>query len=303
MNIQPLILSFHSEVPPSIVHPSKDLFTALDLQPLYARYVKAPINPGSQNRSFVNVNDVKDEPITVLSAIGADGRATLGGKNVPPTSNDKTGIKSPTGGTLQLQQQRGQVSAAAQKKTPKPKLFSSVYEELLQEIPDPVPLPPNESLLDIPYHRYPNHLDDPNFQFTSLVNSDKSKMALRLQTGHAQGVSGKYIDGRKNGVKSANQRRKERIKNKKNKDAQQRATAPANLTNTSSGLISAASSPEYRSAMTPSYQTSRRVMTPTYGQTTSNTTPGYSNRTPGYDSRTPGYNSKTPGYGGKTPGY
>lgn len=56
---------------------------------------------------------------------------------------------------------------------------------------DPVPLPPNESLLDIPYHRYSNHLDDPNFQFTSLVTSDKSKMALRLQVGHAQGVSGK----------------------------------------------------------------------------------------------------------------
>jgi hypothetical protein len=93
---------------------------------------------------------------------------------------------------------------------------------------DPVPLPPNESLLDIPYHRYPNHLDDPNFQFSSLVTSDRAKMALKLQVGHAQGVNGKvgveirvvarpsmlslltlqYADGMKSGVKSANQRRK-----------------------------------------------------------------------------------------------
>lgn len=57
-------------------------------------------------------------------------------------------------------------------------------------VKDPVPLPPNESLLDIPYHRYPNHLDDPNFQFASLVTSDKAKMALKLQVGHAQGVTG-----------------------------------------------------------------------------------------------------------------
>lgn len=194
-------------MPLSIVHPSKDLFTALDLQPLYARYVKAPVNPNAQLKTFVS--DIKDEL--------ADGRATPGGKNGPSTPNDTAGINSPTGGVLQLQQQKGQPSMGNQKKTPKPKLFSSVYEELLQEIPgqsakptsfrcvislklptvylDPVPLPPNESLLDIPYHRYSNHLDDPNFQFTSLVTSDKSKMALRLQIGHAQGVNGKVIHG------------------------------------------------------------------------------------------------------------
>ncbi|KAJ9100226.1 hypothetical protein QFC20_005503 [Naganishia adeliensis] len=124
-------------------------------------------------------------------------------------------------------------------------------------------------------------------------------MALKLQVGHAQGVNGKYADGMKSGVKSANQRRKERIRNKKNKDGQQRATAPANLAGASSGILSAASSPEYRGAMTPSYQTSRRPMTPTYGGTASSKTPGYSDRTPGYSSRTPGYSTKS----AKTPGY
>ncbi|KAJ9102507.1 hypothetical protein QFC21_002907 [Naganishia friedmannii] len=287
-------------VPAVIPMTFPDLFTALDLQPLYARFVKAPVNPNAQVKTFVS--DIKDEP-TAGYPLGTDGRASPGGKTGPSTPIDTAGIKSPSGGILQLQQQKGQPSAGNLKKAPKPKLFSSVYEELLQEIPDPVPLPPNESLLDIPYHRYPNHLDDPNFQFTSLVTSDRFKMALRLQVGHAQGVSGKYIDGKKNGVKSANQRRKERIKNKKNKDAQQRATAPANLTSLSSGLMSAASSPEYRSAMTPSYQTSRRVMTPTYGHTASASTPGHGSKTPGYDSRTPGYSSKTPGHGSKTPGY
>lgn len=127
-----------------------------------------------------------------------------------------------------------------------------------------------------------------------------------------------YADGMKSGVKSANQRRKvcclctrsrthidhfldsqERIRNKKNKDGQQRATAPANLAGASSGILSAASSPEYRGAMTPSYQTSRRPMTPTYGGTASSKTPGYSDRTPGYSSRTPGYSTKS----AKTPGY
>lgn len=131
-----------------------------------------------------------------------------GGKDVS-FANEKDGMKSPAGAVNQAMQQKGQ--AGNQKKPPKPKLFSSVYEELLQEIPgksqkmqvsrlsltcslwltDPVPLPPNESLLDIPYHRYPNHLDDPNFQFSSLVTSDRAKMALKLQVGHAQGVNGK----------------------------------------------------------------------------------------------------------------
>lgn len=170
-----------TEIPPSIVHPRKDLFTALDLQPLYARYVKAPVNPSAYPRSFVS--DVKSE-----SRRGSN----LADGSVPGTPGGKDGS---SGG----------------KKPPKPKLFSSVYEELLQEIPgeshpsgsrlihlrlgfhaaDPVPLPPNESLLDIPYHRYPNHLDDPNFQFSSLVASDRAKMALKLQVGHAQGVNGK----------------------------------------------------------------------------------------------------------------
>lgn len=203
---------------------------------------------------------------------------------------------------------------------------------------DPVPLPPNESLLDIPYHRYPNHLDDPNFQFSSLVTSDKAKMALKLQVGHAQGVNGKVgvtscrsasVNAKpsdfavRGGYEERCQERKsetkgmsplasgpertliilpipqERIRNKKNKDGQQRATAPANLTGASSGILSAASSPEYRGAMTPSYQSSRRPMTPTYGPSASSKTPGYSDRTPGYSSRTPGYSTKS----AKTPGY
>lgn len=134
----------------------------------------------------------------------------------------------------------------------------------------------------------------------------------------------KYVDGMKSGVKSANQRRKvtptyqsaertlttlpqERIRNKKNKDAQQRATAPATLAGAGGGgILSAASSPETRGAMTPSYQSSKRAMTPTYAGVGSGKTPGYGERTPGYSSKTPGYSSRTPGYSGKsakTPGY
>ncbi|KAJ9121673.1 hypothetical protein QFC22_002293 [Naganishia vaughanmartiniae] len=120
------------EIPFSIVHPSKDLFTALDLQPLYARYVKAPVNPNSQVKTFVS--DIKDEPATGYP-LGTDGRATPGGKNAPSTPNDTAGIKSPSGGVLQLQQQKLQPSMGNPRKAPKPKLFSSVYEELLQEIP------------------------------------------------------------------------------------------------------------------------------------------------------------------------
>jgi hypothetical protein len=120
------------EVPFSIVHPSKDLFTALDLQPLYARYVKAPVNPNSQIKTFVS--DIKDEPATGYP-LATDGRATPGGKNAPSTPNETAVVKSPIGGVLQLQQQKGQPAGGTTKKAPKPKLFSSVYEELLQEIP------------------------------------------------------------------------------------------------------------------------------------------------------------------------
>lgn len=94
-----------TEIPPSIVHPRKDLFTALDLQPLYACYVKAPVNPSAYPRSFVS--DVKSE-----SRRGSN----LADGSVPGTPGGKDGS---SGG----------------KKPPKPKLFSSVYEELLQEIP------------------------------------------------------------------------------------------------------------------------------------------------------------------------
>lgn len=195
-----------AEIPPSIVHPSKDLFTAVDLQPLYARFVKAPVNPGSYPRTFVS--DLKLESRRGSNVADGSAPATPGGKD-GSSANEKDGIRSPAGGSFQIPLQKGQQNQGNQKKPPKVKLFSSVYEELLQEIPgessenpfvaitahsifvaDPVPLPPNESLLDIPYHRYPNHLDDPNFQFASLITSDKAKMALRLQVGHAQGVNG-----------------------------------------------------------------------------------------------------------------
>ena len=50
-------------------------------------------------------------------------------------------------------------------------------------------------------------------------------MGLRLEVGHAQGVTGKYKSGIKEGVMTANQRRKAR----KREMMAQRGTAPARL--------------------------------------------------------------------------
>lgn len=128
----PLVFTIDSriEIPPSIVHPSKDLFTALDLQPLYARFVKAPVNPGTYPRTFVS--DVKDESRRGSNIADGSAPGTPGGKDVS-FADEKDGMRSPGGAGNQLMQQKGQ--AGNQKKPPKPKLFSSVYEELLQEIP------------------------------------------------------------------------------------------------------------------------------------------------------------------------
>jgi hypothetical protein len=96
------------EIPSSVVHPSKDLFTVLDLQPLYARFVKAPVDPGAYPRTFVSDGNVESRRGSNVAE--GNGPATPGTKEA-----------------------KGQVGN--QKKPPKPKLFSSVYEELLQEIP------------------------------------------------------------------------------------------------------------------------------------------------------------------------
>lgn len=120
------VLISDSEIPPSVVHPSKDLFTAVDLQPLYARFVKAPVNPGSYPRTFVS--DVKLESRRGSNVADASAPPTPGGKEAS-SANDKDGIPP------QLPVQKGQQSQGSQKKPPKAKLFSSVYEELLQEIP------------------------------------------------------------------------------------------------------------------------------------------------------------------------
>lgn len=108
------------------MHQSKDLFTAVDLQPLYARFVKAPVNPGSHPKTFVS--DVKLESRRGSNGADASAPPTPGGKDTS-SANDKDGIPP------QLSMQKGQQGQGSQKKTPKAKLFSSVYEELLQEIP------------------------------------------------------------------------------------------------------------------------------------------------------------------------
>ena len=115
-----------AEIPPSIVHASKDLFTAVDLQPLYARFVRAPINPGSYPRSFVS--DVSLDSRRGSNVADASAPPTPGGKDAS-SANDKAGIPS------QVPMQTGSQSRSNQRKPPKAKLFSSVYEELLQEIP------------------------------------------------------------------------------------------------------------------------------------------------------------------------
>lgn len=72
--------------------------------------------------------------------------------------------------------------------------------------PDPTPVSPRPTLQGA--MNPPPQLDDPNYRFSSLLGTDRVRMGLRLEVGHAQGVKGRYKGGMKEGVMTANQRRK-----------------------------------------------------------------------------------------------